>query len=55
MRIFRPKSVEVKEGWRKLHNEEFLNLYSSTEDRKKRRWEDNIKIILSKKRLGHVN
>jgi hypothetical protein len=28
-RIFRPKRDEVTEGWRKLHNEELHNLYSS--------------------------
>jgi hypothetical protein len=28
-RIFGPKRDEVTEGWRKLHNEELQNLYSS--------------------------
>jgi hypothetical protein len=28
-RIFRPKREEMIGGWRKLHNEEFHNLYSS--------------------------
>jgi hypothetical protein len=28
-RIFRPKKDEVTGGWRKLHNEELHNLYSS--------------------------
>jgi hypothetical protein len=28
-RIFRPKRVEVTGDWRKLHNEELHNLYSS--------------------------
>jgi hypothetical protein len=28
-RIFGPKSDEVTGGWRKLHNEELHNLYSS--------------------------
>jgi hypothetical protein len=28
-RIFRPKSDEVRERWRKLHNEELHDLYSS--------------------------
>jgi hypothetical protein len=28
-RIFGPKREEVTEGWRKLHNEELHNLYSS--------------------------
>jgi hypothetical protein len=29
-RIFGPKSDEVTEEWRKLHNEELHDLYSST-------------------------
>jgi hypothetical protein len=29
MRIFGPKGDEVVGGWRKLHNEELQNLYSS--------------------------
>jgi hypothetical protein len=29
-RIFAPKRHEVTGGWRKLHNEEFHNVYSST-------------------------
>jgi hypothetical protein len=29
MRIFEPKRDEVTGDWRKLHNEEFHNLYSS--------------------------
>jgi hypothetical protein len=28
-RIFGPKRAEMTGGWRKLHNEELLNLYSS--------------------------
>jgi hypothetical protein len=28
-RIFGPKTVDVMGGWRKLHNEELHNLYSS--------------------------
>jgi hypothetical protein len=28
-RIFGPKTDEVERDWRKLHNEEILNLYSS--------------------------
>jgi hypothetical protein len=30
MRIFGPKRDEVTGGWRKLHNEELHNLYSSS-------------------------
>jgi hypothetical protein len=29
LRIFGPKKDEVTGGWRKLHNEELHNLYSS--------------------------
>jgi hypothetical protein len=29
LRIFGPKRDEVKEGWRKLYNEELRNLHSS--------------------------
>jgi hypothetical protein len=29
-RIFRPRRDEVRGGWRKLHNEELRDLYSST-------------------------
>jgi hypothetical protein len=28
-RIFEPKRGEMAEGWRRLHNEEFRNLYAS--------------------------
>jgi hypothetical protein len=36
-RIFGPKRDEVTEGWRKLHNEELHNLYSSPSMIKSRR------------------
>jgi hypothetical protein len=29
LRIFGPKREEVRGGWRRLHNEEFHNLYAS--------------------------
>jgi hypothetical protein len=41
-RIFRPKRDETREGWKKLHNEEFHNLYSSP---------DTISMIKSR-RMG---
>jgi hypothetical protein len=44
-RIFGPKSHEVSGGWKELHNEEFLNLYSSLH---------MIRAIKSKKVGGHV-
>jgi hypothetical protein len=46
-RIFGPKGDRVKGGWRKLHNEELHNLYSST---------SIIRIIKSRRMrwAGHV-
>jgi hypothetical protein len=46
-RIFRPKRNEVIGGWRKLHNEELHNLYSSP---------SIIRIIKSRRMrwAGHV-
>jgi hypothetical protein len=51
-RIFDPKRDEVAGGWRKLHDEELHNLYSSPSiirrplGRPRRRWVDNIKMNL---------
>ncbi|PNF33394.1 hypothetical protein B7P43_G04169, partial [Cryptotermes secundus] len=51
-RIFRPKRGEVTGGWRKMHNEELHNLYSSPSEGKKpllrssRKWMNNIKVDL---------
>jgi hypothetical protein len=46
-RIFGPKRDEVTGGWRKLHNEELHDLYSSP---------SIIRIIISRwmRRAGHV-
>jgi hypothetical protein len=46
-RIFRPKRDEVTGGWRKLHNEELRDLYSSP----------NITRVIKSRRMrgaGHV-
>jgi hypothetical protein len=46
-RIFEPKKDEVTGGWRKLHNEELHNLYSSL----------NIIMMIKSRRMrwaGHV-
>jgi hypothetical protein len=50
LRIFGPKRYELKEGWRKLHNEELHNLYSSPSIIrmiKSRRvtWEGNVALM----------
>jgi hypothetical protein len=44
-RIFEPKRDEVKGGWRKLHNEELHNLYTSP---------SAIRMIKSKREMGRV-
>jgi hypothetical protein len=44
-RIFGPKTDEVRGGWRKLHNEEFHNLYSSP---------SIIRMIKSRKMMGRA-
>jgi hypothetical protein len=43
LRIFGPKKDEVTGGWRKLHNEELHNLYSSS---------DIITMIVSRRMSG---
>jgi hypothetical protein len=47
MRIFEPKEAEMVAGWRKLHNEELRNLYSSQNIIKiiklrRMRWADHV-------------
>jgi hypothetical protein len=44
-RIFRPKRDEVTGGWRRLHNEELNNLYSSP---------SIIRMMRSRIWAGHV-
>jgi len=39
-RIFGPKRKEVTGGWRRLHNEEFHNLYTSLNVIKVIKWEN---------------
>jgi hypothetical protein len=46
-RIFEPKKDEVTGGWRKLHNEELHNLYSSPSKirmikSRRMRWEGHV-------------
>jgi hypothetical protein len=56
-RIFGPKRDEVTGEWRKLHNEELHDLYSSpsTLGRLILRWLDNIKMDLVGVGLGDVD
>jgi hypothetical protein len=46
-RVFGPKRDEVTGGWRKLHNEELRDLYSSPSiiriiKSRRMRWEDDV-------------
>jgi hypothetical protein len=46
-RIFGPKRDEVTEGWRKLHNKELCDLYSSPTiiriiNSRRKRWEGHV-------------
>jgi hypothetical protein len=52
-RIFGPKTDEVTGGWRKLHNEELRNLYSSPSlirmiKSRRRRWAGYVAGIVEK-------
>jgi hypothetical protein len=49
-RIFGPKKEEVLEGWRRLHNEKFHNLYTSPNivrviKTRRMRWEGHVACI----------
>jgi hypothetical protein len=53
-RIFGPKRNEVIGGWRKLHNEELHNLYSSPTmirmiESRKMRWEGHVALVKKKR------
>jgi hypothetical protein len=56
LRIFEPERDEVTGGWRKLHNEELHNLYSSpsiikmTKSRRVR-WAENVAHMGTRKML----
>jgi hypothetical protein len=57
-RIFRPKRDEVTGEWRKLHNEELHDLYSSPSiirmiKSRKNRWAEHIVRIRRKKRNAY--
>jgi hypothetical protein len=47
--IFAPKRADVKEGWRKLHNEELHNLYTSlyiiTVTKSRLRWAGDMRHV----------
>jgi len=47
LRVLRPNTEEVAGGWRRLHNEELLNLYSSPSifrmiKSRSKRWEEHV-------------
>jgi hypothetical protein len=44
-RIFELKTEEVTRGWRKMHNEELFNFYSSP----------NIVAVINARRMGWTN
>jgi hypothetical protein len=58
-RIFGPKRDEVTGGWRKLHNEELHNLYSSpsiirmTKSRRMR-WAGNVARMVEKRNTYRI-
>jgi hypothetical protein len=58
-RIFRPKRDEVTGGWRKLHNEELHNLYSSPSiirmiTSRRMRWAGNVARIVAKRNAYRI-
>jgi len=60
LRIFGPKRDEVTGEWKKLHNEELNNLYSSPDilrviKSRRMRWEDNIRMDLREVGRGCVD
>jgi hypothetical protein len=57
-RIFGPKTDEVTGGWRKLHNEELHNLYSSPNIirmiKSRRIWAGNVAHIGTKRNAYRI-
>jgi hypothetical protein len=58
-RIFGPKRYEVTGGWRKLHNEEIQNLYSSQSiirmiKSRRMRWAGNVARIVAKRNANRI-
>jgi hypothetical protein len=58
-RIFGPKRDEVTGGWRKLHNEELHNLYSSPSPSRmiksrRMRWAENVAIARKKRNAYRI-
>jgi hypothetical protein len=55
-RIFGPKRDEVTGGWRKLHNEELHNLYSSPSIirmSKSMRWAGHVARLGARRNIGY--
>jgi hypothetical protein len=58
-RIFGPKRDEVTGGWRKLHNEELHNLYSSSRiirmmKSRRMRWAGNVARMGTKRNIYRI-
>jgi hypothetical protein len=58
-RIFRTKRDEVTGGWRKVHNEELHNLYSSPSvirmfKSRRMRWAGNVARMLEKRNVYKI-
>jgi hypothetical protein len=60
LRIFGPRRNEVTGGWRKLHNEELYNLYSSPSiiiiiNSRRMRWAEHVAQMGKKKKKKKKN
>jgi hypothetical protein len=53
-RIFDPKRDEMTEDWRKLHNEELRNLYSSTNMIRMMRWAGHVERMGEKRNAYRI-
>jgi hypothetical protein len=58
-RIFGPKRDEMSGGWRRLHNEECHNLYSSSNiigviKSRRMRWEGHVALMMAMENLYKI-